>query len=188
MQIGYARVSTADQDPELQLKALKAAGVRRVVYETRSGAAERPELDKVLKRLKPGDVLIVYKVDRLARSLADLLRVLKEVTDAGASFRSLTEPIETSTPAGRMLVQLLGAFAEFERAIIRERCEAGRTVARERGVRFGRPRMLKPAQVAQIASLRAEGWLNAEIARRFDVHPQTIKRALGWRRGPAQPA
>lgn len=145
--IGYARVSTAEQDPGLQIAALKAAGVRRIVHEHRSGAGERPELEKLLQGLQPGQVLMVYKVDRLARSLVDLLRVLAAVADAGASFKSLTEPIETTSAAGRMLVQLLGAFAEFERAIIRERCAAGRAVARERGVQFGRPPLTTRAMV-----------------------------------------
>jgi len=144
--VGYARVSTVDQDTGLQLRALRLAGVRRIVQETRSGAGVRPELEALLTRLRPGDVLMVYKVDRLARSLADLLRVLQAVADAGASFKSLTEPIETTSPAGRMLVQLLGAFAEFERAIIRERCAAGMVVARQKGVRFGRPPALTAAQ------------------------------------------
>ena len=103
--LGYARVSTADQDTEVQVRALQAVGVDTIITETRSGAAERPELDALLSRLRPGDVLHAYKVDRLARSLVDLLRVLQAVTDAGAVFRSLTEPIETATPAGRMMLQ-----------------------------------------------------------------------------------
>jgi DNA invertase Pin-like site-specific DNA recombinase len=178
MLIGYARVSTVDQDPEMQIRALKAAGVRRIIHEYRSGASVRPELDKVLTRLKPGDVLMVYKVDRLARSLSDLLRVLAEVTKAGASFKSLTEPIDTTTPAGRMLIQLLGAFAEFERAIIIERCSAGRRVAKERGIRFGRPSALTESQIRRAQAMRNDGATMAEIARRCSVHPDTVKRAL----------
>ena len=178
---GYARVSTTDQDTGLQVRALRAAGVsvRRIVQETRSGALERPALDRLLARLKPGDVLTVYKVDRLARSLAELLRILQRVTDAGASFRSLTEPIDTTSPAGRMLVQLLGAFAEFERAIIRERCAAGMVEARAKGVRFGRPPAFTPVQLKQVAALKARGLTHRAIAARFKVHPDTIGRALG---------
>lgn len=181
MLIGYARVSTVDQDPEMQLRALKAHGVKRIVHEFRSGAGVRPELDKLLTRLKPGDVLIVYKIDRLARSLADLLRVLAEVTAAGASFKSLTEPIDTTTPAGRMLIQLLGSFAEFERAIIIERCSAGRAVAVQRGVRFGRPKALSESQVEKAQLMNEEGFTAPEIARKYGCHPDTVRRALGRR-------
>jgi len=186
MFIGYARVSTVDQDPEMQMSALRAAGVKKIVHEYKSGAGVRPELDKLLRRLQPGDVLIVYKIDRLARSLADLLRVLAEVTEAGASFKSLTEPIDTTTPAGRMLIQLLGSFAEFERAIIIERCSAGRRVAVERGVRFGRPRALSDDQVGQAYAMEAAGRTAPEIARRFKCHPDTVRRALGRRLKPAE--
>lgn len=181
MLIGYARVSTVDQDPEMQLRALAAAGVQTMVHEYRSGAGVRPELDKLLTRLNPGDVLIVYKIDRLARSLADLLRVLAEVTAAGASFKSLTEPIDTTTPAGRMLIQLLGSFAEFERAIIIERCSAGRAVAVQRGVRFGRPRALSESQISAAQLMSADGHTAPEIARRYGCHPDTVRRALGRR-------
>jgi len=177
--VGYARVSTADQGTASQVRALRAAGVRKIVQETRSGAEERPELDRLLTRLRPGQVLVVYKVDRLARSLADLLRVLQAVTDAGASFRSLTEPIETTSPAGRMLVQLLGAFAEFERAIIRERCAVGMVNARANGVRFGRPPRLSAAQIADCRRLVGEGQTLASAAKRYGVHRDTVARALG---------
>ncbi|MBY0235261.1 MAG: recombinase family protein [Burkholderiaceae bacterium] len=181
MLIGYARVSTQDQDPEMQLRALTVAGVQKLVHEYRSGAGVRPELDKLLKKLNPGDVLIVYKIDRLARSLADLLRVLAEVTAAGASFKSLTEPIDTTTPAGRMLIQLLGSFAEFERAIIIERCSAGRAVAVQRGVRFGRPRSLTESQLVEVQLMNDEGFTVTEIARKYGCHPDTVRRALGRR-------
>lgn len=176
---GYARVSTIDQDTGMQVRALRAAGVRRIVQETRSGALERPQLDRLLASLQPGDVLMVYKVDRLARSLSELLRVLQVVADKGATFRSLTEPIETGSPAGRMLVQLLGAFAEFERAIIRERCAAGMVEARQKGVRFGRPPKLSAAQKDQAAELRAKGATIKAIAARMGCSRDTIARALG---------
>jgi len=178
-QLGYARVSTTEQGTESQVRALRAAGVRRIVQETRSGAEHRPQLERLLTRLQPGQVLVVYKVDRLARSLADLLRVLQVVQDAGASFRSLTEPIETASPAGRMLVQLLGAFAEFERAIIRERCAAGMEAAKAAGVRFGRPPRLSAAQIADCRRLVESGQTVASVARAAGVHPDTVRRALG---------
>ena len=120
--IGYVRVSTRQQETASQVVALRTAGVRRIVEEKASGA---------------GQQLIVYKTDRLARSLRDLLRILDRITAAGATFRSLTEPIETQTPAGRMMVQILGVVAEFERGVILERCNAGRAEAVARGVRFG---------------------------------------------------
>jgi len=148
--IGYARVSTQQQDTALQREAFKRAGVKKVVEEKRSGGAARPLLEAMLGKLKPGDVVVVYKIDRLARSLVDLLRILQRITQAGATFRSLTEPLETETPVGRMMIQLLGAVAEFERAVIRERCEAGRLAARERGVRFGRPPLLSRADLERL--------------------------------------
>lgn len=175
MLLGYARVSTAEQDVSSQVNALRRAGVRKIVEEWRSGAEERPELEKLLNRLKPGDTLVVYKVDRLARSLRDLLRVLDLVSARGAIFKSLTEPIETGTPAGVMLVQLLGAFAQFERAIIRERCEAGRVAAVGRGVRFGRPPKLDRAEVLRLVGA---GHSQSDIARRFECHPSSVNRLL----------
>ena len=179
MNIGYARVSTQDQNPGLQVQALQGAGVLTIRQEYRSGAESRPVLDQLLRELRPGDVLMVYKVDRLARSLLDLLRVLQAVADAGASFKSLTEPIETTSPAGRMLVQLLGAFAEFERAIIRERCAAGMVVARQNGVRFGRPPSLTADQRGEAVKLSGAGLTTKAIAARFRCHPDTVARALG---------
>lgn len=140
MLVGYARVSTVDQDTALQVAALRTAGVARLFEEKAGGVSVRPSLQRALYSLRAGDALVVYKVDRVARSLADLLRVVDRVTASGASFRSLTEPIDTSTPIGRMMLQLLGSFAEFERSVIRERCAAGRVAARARGVRMGRPR------------------------------------------------
>lgn len=157
---------------------MQAAGVQTIRHEYRSGAAARPVLQQVLDELQPGDVLMVYKVDRLARSLADLLRVLQAVTDAGASFKSLTEPIETTSPAGRMLVQLLGAFAEFERAIIRERCAAGMVVARSKGVKFGRPPKVTDQLRAEAARLQAMGLSQKAIAGRLKCSERTVGRAL----------
>lgn len=179
MLIGYARVSTDEQNTALQIKALKVAGVRLIHQESASGAADRPVLEKVLLSLKPGDVLLAYKVDRLARSLYDLMRVFRAVEAAGATFKSLTEPIETTTPAGRLMVQMLGAFAEFERALIRERCMAGAAVARQQGVRFGRPPALSDDQKEQARALVAEGYELREVADKFGVSIDTIQRANG---------
>lgn len=161
MLIGYARVSTVQQDTALQRAAFARAGVRRVIEEKRSGGAARPLLEALLRKLKPGDVVVVYKIDRLARSLVDLLRILQRITEAGAQFRSLTEPLETATPVGRMMLQLLGAVAEFEREVIRERCAAGRAAARARGDPTGRPVTLDRAFVL---AKRREGLTLRQIA------------------------
>lgn len=178
MLLGYARVSTLEQETALQLDALRRAGVRRVYEEKRSAVAIRPELDAVLRALRPGDVLVVYKVDRLARSLSNLLAILRRIEEAGAEFRSLTEPIDTTTAAGRLMLQLLGAFAEFERSLIRERSAAGLVAARERGVRLGRPRGVTVEEEAAMRGLVEAGVSRAEVARRFSVHSRTVSRVL----------
>lgn len=174
MRYGYARVSTLQQDTALQRAAFAKAGVRRVVEEKQSAGGTRPLLDALLASLQPGDVLVVYKMDRLARSLSDLLRILRVIRSAGAAFRSLTEPMETETPAGERLLHLLGAFAQFERAMIRERCMAGRAAARARGVRFGRPPSVSAERVVQ---LRSQGLPWAEIAKRVGAGVSTVRRA-----------
>ena len=178
MLVGYARVSTLDQETALQLDALRRAGVRRVYEEKRSAVAARPELDSALRALRPGDVLVVYKVDRLARSLSNLLSILRRIDDAGAQFRSLTEPIDTTTAAGRLMLQLLGAFAEFERSLIRERSSAGLVAARERGVKLGRPSKLTAKQGAAICRMVRAGVPKEEVARRFSVHSRTVSRIV----------
>lgn len=188
MLIGYARVSTDEQNTALQIKALKAAGVREIHQESASGAADRPVLERVLLSLKPGDVLMAYKVDRLARSLYDLMRVFRAVEAAGATFKSLTEPIETTTPAGRLMVQMLGAFAEFERALIRERCMDGAAAARQRGVRFGRPPALTADQREQARAMLAEGYELREVAHQFGISIATIQRATGGKPEAAEAA
>jgi DNA invertase Pin-like site-specific DNA recombinase len=151
VQKGYARVSTDGQDVAMQVAALNKAGVRLVVQETRSGALELPQLQQMLRELKPGDVVIVWKVDRLARSLRGLLDVADTITRRGASLRSLTEPIDTGSPIGRAFFQLLGVFSELERSIIKERCSAGRAAAIARGVRLGRPSRYPVDQLRELA-------------------------------------
>lgn len=174
MLIGYARVSTREQDTASQRAAMAAAGVVRIVEEKRSGWAERPALRALLVDLQPGDVLCVYKVDRLARSLIDLIAILGDVADAGAEFRSLTEPIETTTSVGRLMVHVLGAFAQFEREVIRERCEAGRQAARERGVKFGRKTKLRDQEVRELS---ASGKTLTEASAAAGVSTTTMRRA-----------
>lgn len=167
MELGYARVSTLDQDTTLQLDALRAAKVTAYWEEQQSGVKHRPALEELLGLLRPGDVLTVYKVDRLARSLQDLLRIADRVSKAGATLRSLTEPIETTTPVGRMIFQLLGAFAEFERNVIRERCEAGREAARAKGVKLGRKRACDYEQVFRMRKIAGMNY--REIAQQMGI-------------------
>lgn len=192
MIVGYARVSTLEQDTALQVDALTRAGACRIVEEKRSGVLARPALDALLTALQPGDTVLVYKVDRFARSLADLLRVLDRISAAGAQFRSLTEPIDTTTPAGRMLTHLLGAFAEFERSMIRERCGAGIRAAQMRGVRFGRPSKLDFDQEEEARGLWREGWTQEAIAGRMGCSQPLISRVVrgvpGGRRVSACPS
>ena len=151
MLIGYARVSTDDQDTAAQVAALKAAGCERIYREKASGGRwDRPELHRLLDQLRKGDVLVVWKLDRLSRSLRDVLTIMERLGEAGAGFRSLTEAIDTTTPAGRMMMQMVGAFAEFERAMLRERTKAGLDSARRDGRIGGRRPKLTPQQQAEI--------------------------------------
>src|SRR6516225_6211184 len=131
MLIGYARVSTNEQDTATQVAALKSAGCERIFREKASGGRwDRPELHRLLDQLRKGDVLVVWKLDRLSRSLRDVLTIMEQIAEAKAGFRSLSEAIDTTSPAGRMMMQMLGAFAEFERAMLRERTKAGLESAR----------------------------------------------------------
>lgn len=156
--VGYARVSTLDQDTALQLDALKRAGVRNVFHESGSGVGKRPELQRALSTLKRGDCLVVWKIDRVARSLSELLLVLGKLKALGADIQSLTEPIDTSSPFGEFTLQILGAVAQLERSMIRERVMAGQAAARERGKRWGPPRKLDGASEAELVSMYLTGW------------------------------
>lgn len=181
MQVGYARVSKEkDQDTAAQLRALKDAGVERVFTEHASGGRwDRPELHKMLDQLREGDVVVVWKLDRLSRSLKDLLHLMEKIEAAGAGFRSLTEAIDTTSPAGRMMMQMVGAFAEFERAMIRERTKAGLEQAKLEGRLGGRKRKLTPQQEQEIREAVNSGRHSAaQCARLFKVHPSTILRVL----------
>lgn len=185
MLLGYARVSKQDaQDASLQVDALRAAGCGRIFQEAGSGGRwDRPELHRLLDHLRPGDVVVVWKLDRLSRSLKDLLLILERIEQAGAGFRSLTEAVDTTGPAGRMMMQMLGAFAEFERAMIRERTRAGLEAARSRGRRGGRQPKLTAGQRAEIIDMVSSGRKTpAEVARLFAVHPATISRLLAQAR------
>lgn len=189
MLLGYARISKADhQDTAAQVDALKAVGCRRVFEEKASGGRwDRPELHRLLDQLREDDVVVVWKLDRLSRSLKDLLHILERIEDAGAKFRSLTEAVDTAGPAGRMMMQMLGAFAEFERAMVRERTRAGLQAARSRGRKGGRRSKLSLEQKAEILEMLASGRKTAaDIGRIFRVHRATISRVAAEARA-AQP-
>jgi DNA invertase Pin-like site-specific DNA recombinase len=164
----------------MQLDALERVAIERVYTEKRSGAGvHRPELERLLDALRAGDVVAVYKVDRLARSLADLLRILSRIEAAGAGLRSLTEPIDTTTPAGRMMMQLLGCFAEFERSMIRERSIAGQRAAMARGKHCGRPALLTQREGERAAEQYFAGKTTlTALARLHGCHLSSIKRAI----------
>jgi DNA invertase Pin-like site-specific DNA recombinase len=180
---GYARVSTPDQDLAAQDAELRAAGCAKVFKEKISGAkTDRPELVKAIGRLEPGDVLVVTRLDRLARSTRDLLNVLAAVADRGAGFKSLKDAwCDTTTPHGRLLTVLLGGIAEFERELIRARTGEGRKRAKARGVRFGRPRKMTPHQRQEAMRRLAAGETQADVARTYNVDATTIGRLLGDR-------
>ncbi|TCP18249.1 recombinase family protein [Simplicispira metamorpha] len=183
MLIGYARVSTRDQETHLQLDALKKAGVEVVYQEKASAVSVRPELQRVLSTLKAGDVLVVYKMDRVARSLKDLLSILESVSASGAAIRSLTEPLDTSVPVGIFMVQVLGAVAQLERSIIRERTVAGQVSAIKRGVQFGRPKLLSPEREAELLALVDSGVNQSAAAREFGVSLIVVRRLVDERNG-----
>lgn len=178
MLLGYARVSKADdQDTATQVSALKTAGCDRVYEEKASGDRwDRPQLHRMLDHLREGDIVVVWKLDRLSRSLKDLLLILDKVEKAGAGFRSLTEHIDSTTASGRMMMQMLGAFAEFERAMVRERTQAGLRSARAQGRHGGRQPKLSPQQQAEVLAMLNAGRSAADIARLFRVHRATISR------------
>src|SRR5947209_14733078 len=180
MLIGYARVSTNDQETATQVAALKAAGCERIYREKASGGRwDRPELHRLLDQLRKGDVLVVWKLDRLPRSLRDVLIIMERLGEASAGFRSLTEAIDTTTAAGRMMMQMVGAFAEFERAMLKERTRAGLDAARGDGRIGGRRPKLSPQQQAEIKKMVSKGRKTAaDAARLFKVHPATISRLL----------
>lgn len=185
MKIGYARVSTDEQNLDLQRQALEAAGCA-VIHEDRglSGASkERPGLAKALGQLGAGDVLVVWKLDRLGRSLAHLIGIIDGLGKSGAGFVSLSESIDTTTAGGRLIFHMMGALAEFERSLIGERTSAGMKAAKRRGKHVGRPAKLTAHQLAHARALIEEGTeTRAGIAALFGVDVATLRRALGrWR-------
>ena len=180
MKYGYARVSTEDQSPALQLAALKRAGCKTVFKdEGISGATtKRPALLRCLKTLQEGDILIVWKLDRLGRSLRDLIAMLDGFRDRGIRFQSLTEAIDTETPTGRAMWQMIGVLAELERSLISERTRAGVKAAQRNGVKFGRKQKLSPQQILHAQKLLETGERQQDVARLFNVGRKTLYRAL----------
>lgn len=164
----------------MQLRALRRAGVRKVYQEKTSSVGTRPEFQKLLGGLQRGDMVTVYKLDRVARSLKDLLAILERLETIGAGFQSLTEPIDTATPAGRLMLQMLGAVAEFERSLIRERSIAGQLSAYRRGVALGRRKHSTPPEtVGEMKALYSTGnFTYPDVAAFFGVHPSTAKRLI----------
>src|SRR6476659_11134838 len=175
---GYARVSTQDQDLSAQVEALEAAGAITIQREKISGGrADRPQLAKLMAALKPSDVVLVTKLDRLGRSTRELLDLIDRIGKAGAVFRSLGDPLwDTSSPQGRLLSTLLAAIAEFERELIRERTGEGRKRAMANGVKFGRKPKLSAYQNAEAIKRRAAGETVAAIARSYAVDISMISR------------
>lgn len=180
MLVGYARVSTQDQDPALQLDALKAAGCEKVFTEKASGAQrERPQLQAALDYMREGDALVIWKLDRLARSLKQLIETVEGLAARGIGLRSLTEAIDTTTSGGKLIFHIFGALAEFERGVIRERTRAGLDAARARGRTGGRPPALSPDDLAAAKALLRDPDITVEqVARRLGVVPSTLYRHI----------
>ena len=179
MKIGYARVSTEDQNPDLQLAALKQVGCKRIFTDKATGAhVKRPELAKCIKALAKDDTLVVWKLDRLGRSLRDLIGLLDDLKARGVAFRSITEAIDTTTPTGRAMWQMIGILAELEHSLIQERTQAGRAAAVARGVKMGRKPKLSPQQVAHAQKLIEQGEHHDAVAHSLNVSRRTLYRAL----------
>jgi DNA invertase Pin-like site-specific DNA recombinase len=177
--IGYARVSTADQTLDLQLDALKAVGCERIFQEKASGAADaRPKLDACLAVLKRGDVLVVWKLDRLGRTTRKLIELVDDLATAGVEFRSTTDSIDTSTPMGRFFFRIMSALCEMERDLIRERTMAGMASAKARGRNGGRPKTMTRAQAEMARKLLADGGTIRGVAAGLGLSPATMMRTL----------
>jgi DNA invertase Pin-like site-specific DNA recombinase len=188
MLVGYARVSTQDQNPALQLDALQAAGCEKMFVEKASGAQrDRPELLAALEYVRAGDSLVVWKLDRLARSLKQLIETVELLESRSIGLRSLTEAIDTTTAGGKLVFHVFGALAEFERSIIRERTKAGLEAARARGKKGGRPPALAAKDLAAAKAMLSDPDITMEeVAKRLRVAPSTLYRHLPGGRGALQ--
>ena len=180
MLIGYARVSTPDQTPQLQLDALQQAGCSKIFTDTISGAkTERPGLEQALSYVRPGDTLVVWRLDRLGRSLKHLIETITALHDREIGFKSITENIDTTTSGGKLIFHIFGALAEFERDIIRERTQAGLLAARARGKKGGRPKVLKDKKVAIAQALYNDKKHSiAEICQTLNISRATLYRYI----------
>jgi len=180
MRIGYARVSTTDQNLALQRDALKTAGCEHVFTDQgiSGSVADRPGLDRALKALKPGDTLIVWKLDRLGRSLAHLVQTIADLGKREIGFCSLSDPIDTTTAGGRLVLHMMGALAEFERSLIVERTQAGLAAAKKRGTRLGRPPSLTTDQAEHAHALVVGGESPRAVAKSFGVSRATLYRTF----------
>lgn len=179
MLIGYARVSTTDQDPQLQIDALRAAGVERMFTDQASGTAtSRPEFDKMLGQLRLGDTLVVWRLDRLGRSMKHLLELADELERSEVGLRSLNEQLDTTTANGRLIFHVMAALAEFERGLLSERTQAGLHAARRKGRVGGRPKALTDAARRTAIDLRDQGKTVTEISDTLRVSRATIYRAF----------
>lgn len=180
MIIGYARVSTSDQDTSLQLDALQQIGCERIYQESKSGTCkERPELARCLDSLRAGDTLVVWRLDRLGRSLKDLVEIISSLEEVGVGFKSLTESIDTTTAGGKLVFHLFAALAEFERSLIQERTKAGLAAARARGRKGGRPRKMSADQIRKAKAMLTDPEMTkTEVAKHFGVSRATLNTAL----------
>jgi DNA invertase Pin-like site-specific DNA recombinase len=180
MKVGYARVSTAEQNLDLQEKALEEAGCERIFRDRGVSGSQRtrPQLDKALKVLAQGDVLVVWKLDRLGRSLSHLIEIVGDLGDRKIGFTSISESIDTTSAGGRLIFHVMGALAEFERTLIVERTKAGMAAAKARGTHLGRKRKLSHDQLKHAQALVSEGRSRAEVARLLNVNPSTLYRRL----------
>lgn len=180
--VGYARVSTAEQDPALQRDALEAAGCVRIYEDTASGArTDRPQLAAALDSLSEGDVLVVWRLDRLGRSLTHLIEITNGLAGRGVGMRSLTEHIDTTTAVGQLVFHIFAALAEFERNLLRERTQAGLAAARARGRVGGRPRAMTPAKFEAARELLESGERSVpEVAAAIGVGISTLYRAISY--------
>ncbi|MBI5141313.1 MAG: recombinase family protein [Nitrospirae bacterium] len=189
MNIGYARVSTQDQRPELQLDALAAASCEQVFHEKVSGQGkDRPELETCLKVLRKGDTLVVWRLDRLGRSLNNLVEIVHGLEQQGIGFKSLTESIDTTSAGGRLVFHIFAALAEFERNLIRERTVAGLAAARARGRKGGRKAKLTKADVRKAAAMLLDPLMTkTEVAKHFGISRVTLDSALKREGYPQNP-
>jgi DNA invertase Pin-like site-specific DNA recombinase len=178
--IGYARVSTLEQNLDLQVNALRLAGCDPIFTDSgvSGSTSERPAFNQALSDVSKGDTLIIWRLDRMSRSLKHLIEINQQLASKHAYFESLTEKIDTSTAMGEFVFHILGAVAQLEREIIRERTKAGLAAAAERGCYPGRPRKLSTSQILSIAEARSLGESWATLADRYDVHEETLRRCV----------